>query len=251
MKTSHPPLIQLRPSDPMPSLDLVWGPDTVAPGLLAVGGGLSVERLIEAYGQACFPWYSEGQPVMWWSTNPRMVLPVKEFRLHASLRKQLKQLLSQRKLEIRVNHDFSKIIEHCSKARRKDQDGTWIVKDMVEAYERLHQAGFAHSIETWIDGELQGGLYFVAIGQAVFGESMFALKTNASKLALAALICLCKKEQISLIDCQQNTRHLASLGAKTIPLEEFSVHVDRAKNTANLSWKFDALYWNQLMLEPL
>ena len=234
----------------MPSLEMAWGPDTVAPGLLAVGGGLSVERLIEAYGQACFPWYSDGQPVMWWSTNPRMVLPVSDFRLPTSLRKQLKQLISKRKIEIRVDHDFFKIIEHCSRAPRKDQDGTWIVKDMVQAYGRLHQAGFAHSIETWIDGELQGGLYFVAIGQAVFGESMFTLKANASKIALAALICLCKKEQVGLIDCQQNTRHLASLGAKTIPRQEFLDHVNRAKNAANLNWKFDALYWNQLMLDP-
>jgi leucyl/phenylalanyl-tRNA--protein transferase len=122
---------------------------------------------------------------------------------------------------------------------------------MVKAYERLHQAGFAHSIETWIDGELQGGLYFVAIGQAVFGESMFALKTNASKLALAALVCLCKKKQIRWIDCQQSTRHLASLGAKTISREEFSEHVIRAKNAANLNWGFEDLYWDQIMLEPL
>lgn len=250
MTKSHPPLIQLRDTDPMPSVDFAWGPDSVAPGLLAVGGGLAVERLIQAYSQACFPWYSDGQPVMWWSTDPRMILPVQEFRLHTSLRKHLKQLIAKDSIQIRVNHDFSQIIKHCSQAPRKDQAGTWIVQDMIQAYKKLHQAGFAHSVETWINGELQGGLYFVSIGQAVFGESMFALQTNASKLALAALVCICKIEQISMIDCQQNTRHLASLGAKSISRHAFLEHVNKVKNAKHVDWKFEPIYWNEIMLEP-
>lgn len=250
MMDSHPALIQLRSTDPMPSVDMAWGHDSMAPGLLAIGGGLSVERLIEAYSQACFPWYSDGQPVMWWSTDPRMVLAVNEFRLHKSLRKHLKQLISTNKLEIRVNHDFSKIIQYCSHTSRKDQSGTWIVKDMIQEYENLHKAGFAHSIETWINGELQGGLYLVSIGKAVFGESMFALQSNASKVALAALICICKVEQIPLIDCQQNTPHLASLGAKPIPRQAFLNHLGEVKNAAHVTWKFDPIYWSELMVEP-
>ena len=250
MTESHPPLIQLQITDPMPRVDLAWGQDSVAPGLLAVGGGLSVERLLEAYSQACFPWYSDGQPVMWWSTDPRMILPVNEFRLHRSLRKHLKHLSSKDLIEIRVDHDFSRVIQHCSTAPRKNQSGTWIVKDMIHAYEKLHQAGFAHSIETWINGELQGGLYCVSIGKAVFGESMFALQADASKLALAALICICKVEQINMIDCQQNTGHLASLGARPISRQSFLNHLDEVKNAAHVNWKFEPIYWNKLMLEP-
>jgi leucyl/phenylalanyl-tRNA---protein transferase len=249
MTKIQPGLIQLRANDPLPPLNMAWGPETLAPGLLAIGGGLSVARLLEAYGQACFPWYSEGQPVMWWNTDPRMVLKVDEFKFHDSLRKLLKQLLKKKHLEIRVNHDFSKIIQACSSAARNGQNGTWIVNDMVNAYQRLHEAGFAHSIETWIHGELRGGLYFVSIGKAVFGESMFSLEPNASKLALAALICMCKIEQVSMIDCQQNTRHLASLGARPIQRLLFYDHVCLAKNSPNIHWRFEPLYWNQLMLE--
>lgn len=249
MTEPHPRLIQLRVDDPLPPLNMAWGSESVAPGLLAVGGGLSVARLLEAYGQACFPWYSEGQPVMWWSTDPRMVLVVDEFKFHDSLRKLVKQLLSKQEIEIRVNHDFAKIIQSCSSARRNGQNGTWIVNDMLKAYQKLHQAGFAHSIETWIHGELRGGLYFVSIGKAVFGESMFSLEANASKLALAALICMCKMEKVRMIDCQQNTRHLASLGAKPIQRQLFYDHVCEEKNSPNIHWRFEPLYWNRLMLE--
>ena len=247
MSNSHPHLIQLRQEDPMPNVGLAWGPDTVAPGLLAIGGGLSVERLLEAYGQACFPWYSAGQPVMWWSTDPRLVLPTNAFRFHRSLRKELQQLLSSHRIEIRVNHDFSRIIQHCAAATRKDQSGTWIVNDMVDAYIQLHQAGFAQSVETWIDGRLQGGLYCVSIGHAVFGESMFTLQPNASKIALAALICICQQEHINLIDCQQNTRHLTSLGATLMPRRQFLEHVHQTKNQPPVHWKFDPIYWKQLI----
>lgn len=247
MTPIHPPLIQLSFDDPLPNPELAWGQDTVAPGLLAVGGGLSVERLIEAYGQACFPWYSDGQPVMWWSTDPRMVLSVDNFRLHKSLRKHLSQLLACERIQIKVNHDFSKVIHLCSTSVRKGQNGTWIVDEMIDAYEHLHQAGFAHSIETWVDGEMRGGLYLVSIGKAVFGESMFALDANTSKIALAALVCICKVAKISMIDCQQNTRHLASLGAQEMPRKIFHDHVVSAKYFPNIDWQFDPLYWKQLL----
>ncbi len=244
---SHPPLTQLSISDPLPPVELAWGSATAAPGLLALGGGLSVDRLLEAYGQACFPWYSDGQPVMWWSTDPRMVLRVDDFQFHDSLRKHLRRLIQNNQIEIRVNHDFENVIQHCAKAPRKEQSGTWIVNDMIEAYVRLHKAGYAHSIETWINGELMGGLYCVSIGKAVFGESMFALQSNASKLALAALICICKQEQVAMIDSQQHTRHLASLGAKTMSRQVFLEHVMEVKNSPPVHWKFKPIYWFELV----
>ncbi len=245
------PLIQLRHSDPLPPVHVAWGPETAAPGLLALGGGLSVERLFEAYTQGCFPWYSDGQPVMWWSPDPRMVLVTDEFRLHLSLRKHIKQLINKNKLEIRINHDFRQIIQHCASSNRKGQMGTWIVDDMVEAYAQFHQAGFAHSVETWIDGELKGGLYCVAIGKAVYGESMFALQANASKIALAALICICKAERIKMIDCQQYTTHLASLGAQNMQRSNFMEHISFAKHLPPANWAFKPLYWNELMPDVL
>lgn len=244
---SQPPLQQLSSSDPLPPVEMAWGPETPAPGLLALGGGLSVERLLEAYGQASFPWYGDGQPVMWWSTDPRMVLQTRDFRFQVSLKKQLKQLIAKKQLEIRVDHDFQKVIQHCATFPRKGQNGTWIVKDMLQAYAQLHRAGYAHSIETWIDGELVGGLYCVSIGKAVFGESMFALQANASKIALAALISICKREAVSMIDCQQYTPHLASMGAKTMKRSDFLDHVISVKNSPPVNWKFNPLYWDEIM----
>lgn len=240
--------MHLGTADPLPSPDSAWDSNSPAPGLLALGGGLSVDRLIEAYGQATFPWYSDGQPVMWWSTDPRMTLHVDDFRLHKSLKKHIRQLRKHNRIEVRVDHDFQNIIEHCSKAPRAGQAGTWIVKDMIHAFQCLHHAGFAHSVETWIDNQLAGGLYCVSMGQAVFGESMFALQSNASKISLAALICICRKNAVTLIDCQQNTPHLASLGAKELTRADFLSHVRLAKNKPPIPWQFDDLYWEELDL---
>ena len=246
MRYPHPPLYQIGLNDPLPPPSMAWDADTSAPGLLAVGGGLSVERLLQAYGQGCFPWYSEGQPVMWWSPDPRMVLPVAQFRLHRSLRQSLKPVLASKGIDVRIDTAFSQVIQACSTAYRPGQNGTWIVQDMVRAYETLHRAGHAHSVETWLDGQLVGGLYCVAIGHAVFGESMFSKQSNASKIALAALIALCKAQSVSLIDCQQNTAHLASLGAHEIPRTEFLEHISQATAQARLNWEFDPLYWREL-----
>lgn len=247
----HPQVIQLSANDPLPPPESAWGTDSVAPGLLAIGGGLALSRLIEAYGQGCFPWYSDGQPVMWWSTDPRMVLPCEEFKLHRSLRKVLQHLVLEDALEIRMNHDFEAVIQHCARAPRTGQSGTWIVKDMVQAYVQLHRAGFAHSVEAWVNGRLVGGLYCVSLGRSVYGESMFSLQTNGSKLALAALIAFCKTHQVKWVDCQQKTSHLASLGAREISRHDFLAHMLIAKNLAPIDWKFLPIYWHQLLNKSL
>ncbi|MFM7697045.1 MAG: leucyl/phenylalanyl-tRNA--protein transferase [Limnohabitans sp.] len=248
MKPS-PLLIQLSADDPLPSPHTAWGEHTPAPGLLAIGGGLSVPRLLQAYSQGCFPWYSAGQPVMWWCTDPRMVLNVNEFRLHRSYKKLLRRLLDTSRLQIQIDQDFLDTINRCAHLPRKGQSGTWIVEDMVQAYTRLHSEGYAHSIQAWVDGQLAGGLYCVSIGRAVFGESMFSNQTDGSKLALAALVALCRANHVPWIDCQQNTKHLASLGAKPIPRPIFLRHVDIAIKLSPLSWKFESIYWKHLGID--
>ena len=204
----------LEPRDPFPPPSSAWGPDDPAPGLLAAGGALDVPHLRAAYAQGTFPWFSPGQPILWWAPDPRMVLPVAEFKLHRSLRRTLQAFRARPDCEVRVDTDFRSVITACATKERQGQAGTWIVPAMVEAYTELHAAGLAHSVETWVGGRLVGGLYCVALGHAVFGESMFAHATDASKIALAALVGLCRHQGVALIDCQQNTRHLASLGGQ-------------------------------------
>lgn len=241
------PLPWLEPDDPLPSPECAWDATTPAPGLLAAGGSLAVDRLCAAYAQGTFPWYSTGQPILWWAPDPRMVLPVAEFRLHRSLKQKLKAFRRDPRCEIRVDHAFRDVIAACAGKPREGQNGTWIVPDMVAAYTTLHAAGYAHSIETWVDGELVGGLYCVALGQAVFGESMFAHATDASKIALAALVCLCRRHEVDLVDCQQNTQHLAFLGAREISRTEFLTHTARASRRPPLQWQFEPIYWNELL----
>jgi len=202
-----------------------------------------VERLREAYSKGCFPWFSAGQPVLWWSPDPRMVLQVAHFRFHRSLRQWMK---AHQNWEIRVDTAFDAVIEHCANAPRPGQKGTWIVADMVSAYKALHAAGFAHSVETWIDGQLRGGLYCVSIGHAVFGESMFSLVPNGSKIALAALVAFCKAHQVSMVDCQQNTPHLALMGGGELPRREFLEHIRVAQTLPPLRWQFEPLYWAEI-----
>lgn len=240
----------LAPSEPFPDPGTAWGALSPAPGLLAAGGALDVQHLREAYAQGIFPWFSDGQPILWWSPDPRMVMPLAEFRLHRSLRRVLQKFRQDGRCEIRVNHAFGAVIQACARTERPGQGGTWIVSDMVAAYTRLHLAGNAHSVETWVDGDLVGGLYCVSLGQAVFGESMFAASTDASKIALAALVCLCRRQGVQLIDCQQNTRHLASLGAREIPRMQFIAQVQKAQKRASLQWNFESLYWNELLSPP-
>lgn len=245
MADDHLPWLQ--PGDEFPSVALSWGSESAAPGLLAAGGNLSVAQLKSAYQQGIFPWFSPGQPVLWWSPDPRMVLPVAEFRLHRSLRRTLQKFRVSPQCEIRVDHDFGAVIKACAGTPRSGQNGTWIVPQMVDAYRAFHTAGFAHSVETWVDGQLVGGLYFIALGKAVFGESMFAHATDASKVALAAFVCLCRHHGVALIDCQQNTAHLASFGAHEIDRARFLDHVAEASREAPVSWKFEPVYWTALM----
>lgn len=183
-------------------------------GLLAVGGDLRPERLLLAYENGIFPWYSDDTPILWYSPHQRFAL----FPSKVKISKSMRQYLKKPELEIRTDHDFEAVIRHCGAIRRKGQDGTWITADMKQAYLRLHQMGHAHSIETYIHGELVGGLYGVRTGNVFCGESMFSLQPNASK---AALIALCTQHPYSLIDCQVHTPHLESLGAEFISREEY------------------------------
>ncbi len=245
MTTSLP---WLDADDPFPPTDLTWDHDSPAPGLLAAGATLEVWRLKAAYANGIFPWFSQGQPILWWSPDPRMVLHVDEFRLHRSLRKTIKRFRTLPSCEVRIDSDFSAVINACSSAPRHAQNGTWIVPAMIEAYEQLHDAGVAHSVETWVDGVLVGGLYCIGIGRAVFGESMFSHASDASKVALAALVSLCRAQGVRMIDCQQNTGHLASLGAREISREVFLRQVQEARMLDALEWNFKPVYWDQLLL---
>ncbi|MBS0292129.1 MAG: leucyl/phenylalanyl-tRNA--protein transferase [Proteobacteria bacterium] len=241
------PLPWIQSPDAFPHPDHGWGANSPAPGLLAAGGELNVPYLLSAYRQGIFPWFSAGQPILWWSPDPRMVLHVNEFRLHRSLRRVLQRFRATPGCEVRVDSAFGAVIRACSQTPRAGQSGTWIVPPMVAAYEALHAAGHAHSVETWIDGRLVGGLYCVALGRAVFGESMFAHATDASKIALAALVCLCRREGVELIDCQQNTGHLATLGAREIGRGQFLRHVASAWTQPACSWRFEPVYWSELL----
>jgi len=188
-----------------------------ADGLLAVGGDLSPQRLMLAYSNGIFPWYSEGEPILWWSPDPRMVLFPSEFKRHKNLRK---EVLSGR-FDVTFDEDFAAVISACGRVPRKGQEGTWITQEMMEAYVRLYDMGVAHSVEVWEHGNLVGGLYGLKIGKVFFGESMFHLAPNASKVGLWHCINWLMEEGVSLIDAQQETSHLASLGARLISRESF------------------------------
>lgn len=237
----------LEPGESFPPVHQAWGPESDAPGLLAAGGELSVQSLVTAYSNGIFPWFSFGQPILWWSPDPRMVLVPSNFQLHHALRKTLKRFRRDPSCELRVDSAFKAVIHACADFPRKGQKGTWIIPDMVDAYCELHEAGFAHSFETWKDDKLVGGLYCVAIGKAVFGESMFAHATDASKIALAGLVAFCMEHNIPQIDCQQNTSHLASLGAAEISRARFMDAVANANSLLGPDWKFSPLYWNHLL----
>lgn len=225
------------------------GPDSDAPGLLAFGGDLRPERLRAAYARGIFPWYSEGQPILWWSPDPRMVLQVAQFKLHPSLRKTIRRFLRTPGCELRVNHDTAAVIAACAGTPRAGQGGTWITPAMQSAYAELAAQGFVQSLETWVDGRLVGGLYGLRLGQMVFGESMFAHASDASKIALAYLCCLCRRDGIPWVDCQQNTRHLASLGAAEVSGDAFRAHLASHADAASPAqrWTYDAAAWNQLL----
>ncbi|TXL63551.1 leucyl/phenylalanyl-tRNA--protein transferase [Zeimonas arvi] len=213
------PLPWVGAHEPLPDPRLAWHEPN---GLLAAGADLSPERLLEAYARGIFPWYSDGQPVLWWSPDPRMVLYLDEFRLHRSLAKTIRKNCAAEAPRWRVTLDqaFGEVMRACA-APRDEDGGTWITAQILSAYQGLHRMGRAHSVEVWEGARLVGGLYGVAIGRMFYGESMFARVTDASKVAIAALVCTLEKQDFRVIDCQQNTRHLASLGAREIPREAF------------------------------
>lgn len=200
--------------------DLFFPPLTMADedGLLAIGGDLSAERLLLAYRSGIFPWYNEEEPICWWSPDPRFVLYPDELKVSNSM----KTVLHNGKFRFTINRAFTTVIQNCKTVSRKGQDGTWISSAMQKAYTTLHELGYAHSAETWMDGELVGGLYGVRLGNIFFGESMFSLKPNASKFAFINYVKQLQKENVQLIDCQLHTNHLESLGARMIPRELFA-----------------------------
>jgi len=186
-------------------------------GLLAIGGDLSIDRLKMAYSKGIFPWYEDGMPILWWSPDPRMVLFPKKMIISHSL----KQSIKRQQFTVTIDTVFEKVIKNCSRTPRKGENGTWITREMKNAYIRLHEAGYAHSAEAWLDGELVGGLYGVALGKAFFGESMFHHVTNASKVAFYHLVEKLSSWNFDIIDAQVYTNHLESLGGEMIPRSQY------------------------------
>ncbi len=226
-------LAWLGPEDPLPDPARAW---QVPNGLLAASAQLSVARLIEAYRRGIFPWYTRGQPVLWWSPDPRMVLHLPELRVSRSLRKTLRAALRDARWRVTLDVCFERVMRECA-APRAGQDGTWITEDIRAGYGAMHRLGFAHSVEVWNDERLVGGLYGVAIGRMFYGESMFAREPDASKAALVALARMLEAHDFSVIDCQQSTRHLASLGAREIPRAAFLERVDELVRQPAPDWR--------------
>jgi leucyl/phenylalanyl-tRNA--protein transferase len=212
-------------------------------GLLAIGGDLSTGRLLNAYASGIFPWYSKGQPILWWSPDPRMVLFPKNFIRHKNLRR----TVDKNVYTWSFDQHFKQVVEQCSRVKRKGQAGTWITDEMKDAYVHLHKLGFAHSVETYDQGKLAGGLYGVSLGSVFFGESMFHLKTDASKVALWHLVDFSIQRGIKLIDVQQDTTHLKSLGAETISREKFLVLLRQNLRTETLQGNWQK--WNDKKTE--
>lgn len=203
-------------------------------GIVAWGGNLNPLRIIKAYQSGIFPWYSKDEPILWWSPNPRLIMELDDFKVSKSLKKSLK------KFTYKFNTNFSLVMQKCASKQRKGQNGTWIQKDIIQAYEALHSMGIAHSIESYQDGELVGGLYGLTIGKVFCGESMFSNKNDASKSAYAILVKHLKKWGYDFIDCQVPTNHLKSLGAKEVTKDYFidrleKVNLDEVKHT----WSID------------
>lgn len=200
-------------------------------GLLAVGGDLQPKRLLAAYSQGIFPWYSAGDPILWWFTSPRLVIFLNEFHIP----KRVARLARNSTIQITIDQDFSRVIKSCSDIRSQNGEDTWILPEMVSAYTALHRMGYAHSVECWQEGQLVGGLYGISLGKVFFGESMFSVAKSASQLALIALVEYLVKQDFELIDCQMTTQHLMRFGAREISGEEFHEVLTRHKG-AELPW---------------
>ena len=234
-------IVWLGPNDAFPNPLLEADPDPSVPGLIAVSENIYPGQLERAYQQGIFPWYSDNQPILWWSPDPRMVLRPTQFKCSESLRKIIRSFFQNPSSQLLVDHDFGSVIRACATSTRKDQQGTWITHEIIDSYTALHEQGNAHSIAIMEDGHLTGGLYCVSFGAMVFGESMFSRKTNASKIALAALSAWCIANKVCMIDCQQETAHLLSLGAAPIPRQDFLEQLQKSLNQTNIekSWIFD------------
>lgn len=206
-------------------------------GLLAVGGDLSKPRLLLAYSKGIFPWYSEGDPILWWSPDPRMILVPAKFKCSRSL----KQKIKKGGYHVTMDSAFESVIKHCASVHNKSDGATWITDEMMEAYIQLHRSGVAHSVETWFDDKLVGGLYGVSLGSAFFGESMFAEKSDASKVAFVFLIQQLQKWEFTLIDCQITTAHLKTFGAHEVSRDKFMKLLESAltAGTKKGKWNFD------------
>ncbi len=205
-------------------------------GLLAVGGDLSTERLLLAYSKGIFPWYSAGEPILWWSPSPRLVIFPDEFKVP----KRLARFIKQQKYKVTMDHAFGQVITACASAADRQEKGTWIDRDMVESYTRLHELGYAHSVECWMDDELVGGLYGIALGKIFFGESMFSRQSNASKVAFVYLAEKLLERGFDLIDCQLKTEHLMQFGAREISGNEFQDHLAHGVSLATRGkWQED------------
>jgi leucyl/phenylalanyl-tRNA--protein transferase len=229
------PLPWIDSHDPLPPTSQALTIDEGANGLLAAGMDLSAARLHEAYWRGIFPWFSEGEPVLWWTPSPRMILMVDEFRVSASFRKLLRRVLDDHTLDLRVDQSFANTMAACA-APRSSGGGTWISPAMIESYSDLHRRGLAHNIEVTRDGQTIGGLYCVSMGAMVFGESMFSSEPNGSKIALAALVGWMKTQGAPMIDCQQRTAHLASLGGREINRKLFESLLSELTERVPLPW---------------
>ncbi len=223
----------LAPGQPFPPISAALHTPN---GLLAASAELTAERLLAAYSQGIFPWYSEDEPVLWWSPDPRMVLFTDELKISRSFGKTLRKAVHDTSVELRLDAAFDAVIHACAEPRDLDAR-TWITDQLADAYIKLHRNGLAHSVETWIDGRLAGGLYGVALGRMFYGESMFSRVAEASKIALATLVQLLRTERVRVIDCQQKTRHLASLGAREISRRDFVAHLGSSVRAAPISWE--------------
>ncbi len=224
-------------------------------GLLAFGGDLSANRLLKAYRLGIFPWYSAEQPLLWWSPSARMVLKCEDIKVSQSLRKLQKRIARQEQeadAPIRITTDlcFEAVMRACA-APRDGQTGTWITDEMIGAYTALHNQGHAHSIEVWHDGQLCGGLYGVCIGRMFYGESMFSWRSDMSKIALLWLVGFLRASQVPWIDCQQNTPHLASMGALPVARADFLRHVAEAVNMPAFAWPAGQMLANGTIVHPM
>ena len=241
----RPPLAWVGPQDDFPPGQQAWTDEQGANGLLAVGSCLTTDLLIRAYRRGIFPWSSSAEPVLWWTPDPRMVLRVDRFRCHRSIRQAVKQF-AQEGLALRFDQDFEQVIRACAEPRRNEA-GTWITQPVQQAYLGLHELGLAHCVGLYQGQRLLAGLYFVNLGAMVFGESMFTRVSNGSKVCLAALVQACQQAGVALIDCQQETSHLASLGASPISRADFEQHLQQTVDADRIHWPKSPLDWSDLI----